>query len=53
MASKSKILFIGGTRKFIVEAKITLSNPAKSKVLENFKDLGHKFILVCKIPSIL
>ncbi|GAB2246720.1 hypothetical protein Droror1_Dr00006602 [Drosera rotundifolia] len=56
MASKSKILFIGGTGyigKFIVEASAknghptyvliresTLSNPAKAKIVDNFKSLG-------------
>ncbi|CAN6687471.1 unnamed protein product [Malus baccata var. baccata] len=61
MASKSKILFIGGTGyigKFIVEAsakaghptyvlvrETTLSNPAKSRVIENFKALGVNFVL--------
>ncbi|KAL9265220.1 Phenylcoumaran benzylic ether reductase Pyrc5-like protein [Drosera capensis] len=56
MASKSKILFIGGTGyigKFIVEASAkaghptyvliresTLSNPAKGKLVDNFKSLG-------------
>lgn len=64
-ATKSKILFIGGTGyigKFIVEASAkaghptyalvrepTLSNPAKAKVIENFKSLGVNFVLVCKI----
>ncbi|KAM1348802.1 hypothetical protein ACFX2I_003001 [Malus domestica] len=61
MASKSKILFIGGIGyigKFIFEAsakarhptyilvrEATLSNPAKSKVIENFKALGVNFVL--------
>ncbi|KAJ0010902.1 hypothetical protein Pint_34691 [Pistacia integerrima] len=60
MATKSKILFIGGTGyigKFIVEAsakashptfvlvrEATLSNPDKSKIIENFKSLGVNFI---------
>ncbi|KAL6270079.1 hypothetical protein ACE6H2_026990 [Prunus campanulata] len=60
-ATKSKILFIGGTGyigKFIVEASAkaghptyalvrepTLSNPAKAKVIENFKALGVNFVL--------
>ncbi|XP_044490930.1 phenylcoumaran benzylic ether reductase Pyrc5 [Mangifera indica] len=60
MASKSKILFIGGTGyigKYIVEASAkaghptfvlvresTLSNPAKSNVIDNFKTLGVTFV---------
>ncbi|KAJ7001269.1 isoflavone reductase-like [Populus alba x Populus x berolinensis] len=56
MATKSKIWFIGGTGyigKFIVEASAkaghptsvlvrdsTLSNPGKSNVIDNFKNLG-------------
>lgn len=60
MADKSKILFIGGTGyigKFIVEAsakaghptfvlvrEATLSNPAKSALVEKFKSLGVNFI---------
>ncbi|XP_031271082.1 phenylcoumaran benzylic ether reductase Pyrc5 [Pistacia vera] len=60
MATKSKILLIGGTGyigKFIVEAsakashptfvlvrEATLSNPDKSKIIENFKSLGVNFI---------
>ncbi|XP_044509607.1 phenylcoumaran benzylic ether reductase Pyrc5-like [Mangifera indica] len=60
MATKSKILFIGGTGyigKFIVEASAkaghptfvlvresTLTSPAKSKIIENFKSLGVNFI---------
>ncbi|CAK7329678.1 unnamed protein product, partial [Dovyalis caffra] len=61
MATKSKILFIGGTGyigKFIVEASAkaghptsvlvresTLSNPAKSNVTDNFKNLGVNFLI--------
>ncbi|XP_048336901.1 phenylcoumaran benzylic ether reductase Pyrc5-like [Ziziphus jujuba] len=61
MASKSKILFIGGTGyigKFIVAAsakaghetvalvrEATLSNPAKSPIIDNFKSLGVKFAI--------
>lgn len=61
MASKSKILFIGGTGyigKFIVAASAkaghetfalvrdaTLSNPAKSQTIDNFKSLGVKFVI--------
>lgn len=60
MAEKSKILFIGGTGyigKFIVEASAkaghptfalvresTLTNPARSTVVESFKNLGVKFL---------
>ncbi|XP_021912665.1 isoflavone reductase-like protein [Carica papaya] len=59
MAEKSKILIIGGTGyigKFIVQASAkaghptfllvresTLSNPAKSQIIENFNNLGVKF----------
>nr|ACU19100.1 unknown [Glycine max] len=59
--SKSKILFIGGTGyigKFIVEASAkaghptfllvresTLSNPAKSPLIDNFKGLGVNLVL--------
>ena len=62
MATKSKILFIGGTGyigKFIVEASAkaghptsvlvrdsTLSNPGKSNVIDNFKNLGVNFLVV-------
>jgi nucleoside-diphosphate-sugar epimerase len=62
MATKSKILFIGGTGyigKFIVEASAkaghptsvlvrdsTLSNPGKSNVIDNFKNLGVNFLIV-------
>jgi len=62
MAAKSKILFIGGTGyigKFIVEAsakaghptfalvrKSSLSSPAKSNVINNFKNLGVNFVTV-------
>jgi nucleoside-diphosphate-sugar epimerase len=58
----SKILFIGGTGyigKFIVEASAkaghptfvlvresTLSNPAKSVVIDNFMNLGVNFLVV-------
>ena len=58
----SKILFIGGTGyigKFIVEASAkaghptfvlvresTLSNPAKSAVIDNFKNLWVNFLVV-------
>ncbi|KAJ6990138.1 hypothetical protein NC653_018619 [Populus alba x Populus x berolinensis] len=61
MADKSKILLIGGTGyigKFIVEASIkeghptfvlvresTLSSPAKSIVINNFKNLGVNFLI--------
>lgn len=60
MASKSKILFIGGTGyigKFIVEASAkaghesfalvresTLSNPAKAETVNKFKSLGVKIV---------
>lgn len=60
--SKSKILFIGGTGyigKFIVEASAkaghptfllvresTLSNPAKSPLIDNFKGLGVNLVFV-------
>ncbi|XVE66983.1 hypothetical protein DITRI_Ditri08aG0123800 [Diplodiscus trichospermus] len=60
MAEKSKILVIGGTGyigKFIVEASAkaghptfvliresTLSNPAKSKIIDHFKTLGVNFL---------
>ncbi|KAG6761538.1 hypothetical protein POTOM_034765 [Populus tomentosa] len=60
----SKILFIGGTGyigKFIVEASAkaghptfvlvresTLSNPAKSAVIDNFKNLGVNFLVAIK-----
>ncbi|KAJ4716536.1 Isoflavone reductase related protein [Melia azedarach] len=60
MATKSKILFIGGTGKlgkFIVEASVkaghpsyvfvresTLSGPSKSIILDNFKSLGVNFV---------
>ncbi|XVE93648.1 hypothetical protein REPUB_Repub01dG0212200 [Reevesia pubescens] len=60
MAEKSKILVIGGTGyigKLIVEASVktghptfilvresTFSNPAKSKIIENFKTLGVNFV---------
>ncbi|XVE66984.1 hypothetical protein DITRI_Ditri08aG0123900 [Diplodiscus trichospermus] len=60
MAEKSKILVIGGTGyigKFIVEASAkaghptflliresTLSNPAKSQIIEHFKTLGVNFL---------
>ncbi|KAM5548838.1 hypothetical protein ABKV19_000314 [Rosa sericea] len=65
--TKSKILFIGGTGyigKFLVEASAkaghptfvlvrepTLSNPAKSKVIDSFKASGVNFVLVRTIPS--
>ncbi|KDP38524.1 hypothetical protein JCGZ_04449 [Jatropha curcas] len=61
MAQKSKILIIGGTGyigKFIVEASAkaghptfalvresTLSDPAKGKLIENFKNLGVNILL--------
>ncbi|GKU87501.1 hypothetical protein SLEP1_g1894 [Rubroshorea leprosula] len=61
MAEKSKILVIGGTGyigKFIVEAaaksghptyllvrEATLSNPAKSNIIENLKNSGVKFVI--------
>ncbi|GKV42818.1 hypothetical protein SLEP1_g50184 [Rubroshorea leprosula] len=61
MAEKIKILVIGGTGyigKFIVEAaaksghltfllvrEATLSNPAKSNIIENFKNSGVKFVI--------
>ncbi|XP_060667533.1 phenylcoumaran benzylic ether reductase Pyrc5-like [Ziziphus jujuba] len=61
MASKSKILFIGGTGyigKFIVAASVkaghetlalvreaTLSNPDKTQIIDNFKSLGVKFLI--------
>ncbi|XP_044490933.1 phenylcoumaran benzylic ether reductase Pyrc5-like [Mangifera indica] len=61
MATKSKILFIGGTGyigKHIVEASAkaghptfvlvresTLSNPAKSGIIDNFKALGVNFVI--------
>ncbi|CAK7329676.1 unnamed protein product [Dovyalis caffra] len=61
MATKSKILFIGGTGyigKFMVEASAkaghptsvlvresTLSNPAKSNVIGNYKNLGVNFLI--------
>ncbi|KAI5572215.1 hypothetical protein BDE02_11G147600 [Populus trichocarpa] len=61
MAERSRILFIGGTGyigKFIVEASVkaghptfvlvresTLSSPAKSTVINNFKNLGVNFLL--------
>ncbi|GAB4853883.1 Phenylcoumaran benzylic ether reductase Pyrc5 [Ancistrocladus abbreviatus] len=60
MASKSKILFIGGTGyigKFIVEASAkaghptyvlvresTVSNPVKAKIIENFKNVGVNLV---------
>lgn len=62
MAGNSKILFIGGTGyigKFLVEASAvaghptfvlvrdsTLSNPAKSSIIEKFKNLGVKLVSV-------
>lgn len=70
MATKSKILFIGGTGyigKFIVEASAkaghptsvlvrdsTLSNPGKSNVIDNFKNLGVNFLIasVSFFPSL-
>ncbi|KAH9696202.1 Phenylcoumaran benzylic ether reductase 1 [Citrus sinensis] len=61
MASKSKILSIGGTGyigKFIVEASVkaghqtfvlvresTLSDPSKSQLLDHFKNLGVNFVI--------
>ncbi|CAK7339448.1 unnamed protein product [Dovyalis caffra] len=61
MAEKSKILLIGGTGyigKFIVEASVkaghptfllvreaTLSSPAKSVLINNFKNLGVNFLI--------
>ncbi|GLT30596.1 hypothetical protein SLA2020_053880 [Shorea laevis] len=61
MSGKSKILVIGGTGyigKFIVEAaakaghpttllvrEATLSNPAKSNIIQNFKNLGVNFLI--------
>ncbi|GLU02892.1 hypothetical protein SLE2022_201250 [Rubroshorea leprosula] len=61
MSEKSKILVIGGTGylgKFIVEAaakaghpttilvrEATLSNPAKSNIIQNFKNLGVNFLI--------
>ncbi|XP_061983182.1 phenylcoumaran benzylic ether reductase POP1-like isoform X3 [Populus nigra] len=61
MAERSRILFIGGTGyigKFIVEASVkaghptfvlvresTLSSPAKSTVINNFKNLGVNLLL--------
>ncbi|GLT30598.1 hypothetical protein SLA2020_053900 [Shorea laevis] len=61
MAEKSKILVIGGTGyigKFVVEAaakaghptfllvrEATLSNPAKSNIIQNFKNLGVNFLI--------
>jgi putative NADH-flavin reductase len=64
--TKSKILFIGGTGyigKFIVEASAkaghptfalvrepTLSDPAKSKIIESFKASGVNFVVVRTIP---
>ncbi|GKV21139.1 hypothetical protein SLEP1_g31147 [Rubroshorea leprosula] len=61
MAEKSKILVIGGTGyfgKFIVEAaakaghptfllvrEATLSNPAKSNIIQNFKNMGVNFLI--------
>eukprot|EP00262_Sarcandra_glabra_P020701 TRINITY_DN8393_c0_g1_i1.p1 TRINITY_DN8393_c0_g1~~TRINITY_DN8393_c0_g1_i1.p1 ORF type:complete len:311 (-),score=50.15 TRINITY_DN8393_c0_g1_i1:240-1172(-) len=61
MAEKSKILVIGGTGylgKFIVEASVklghptfvliregSLSDPAKSKIIENFKNSGVTFLI--------
>ncbi|CAK9315699.1 unnamed protein product [Citrullus colocynthis] len=60
MASKSKILIVGGTGyigKFIVEASAkagnptyalvrdsTVSDPAKSQIINNFKNLGVKLV---------
>lgn len=62
MASKSKILIVGGTGhigKFIVEASAkagnptyalvrdsTISDPAKSHIINNFKNLGVKLVSV-------
>ncbi|XP_019086585.1 PREDICTED: isoflavone reductase homolog [Camelina sativa] len=62
MASKSKILFIGGTGyigKYIVEASArsghptlvlvrnsTLTSPSRATTIENFKNLGVQFLLV-------
>jgi nucleoside-diphosphate-sugar epimerase len=67
MATKSKILFIGGTGyigKFIVEASAkaghptsvlvrdsTLSNPGKSNVIDNFKNL-FLIVSVSFFPSL-
>ncbi|GKV21143.1 hypothetical protein SLEP1_g31151 [Rubroshorea leprosula] len=61
MSEKSKVLVIGGTGylgKFIVEAaakaghpttilvrEATLSNPAKSNIIQNFKNLGVNFLI--------
>ena len=62
MASKSKILVVGGTGyigKFIVEASTkagnptyalvrdaTVSDPAKSPIINNFKNLGVNIVSV-------
>lgn len=62
MAEKSRILIVGGTGyigKFVVEASAkaghptfalvrepTLSDPAKSKVIEGFKSLGVIIVVV-------
>uniref|UniRef100_A0A2K2AV87 NmrA-like domain-containing protein n=1 Tax=Populus trichocarpa TaxID=3694 RepID=A0A2K2AV87_POPTR len=69
MATKSKILFIGGTGyigKFIVEASAkaghptsvlvrdsTLSNPGKSNVIDNFKNLGVNFLILVEQDRII
>ncbi|KDO39475.1 hypothetical protein CISIN_1g0404312mg, partial [Citrus sinensis] len=61
MASKSKILFIGGTGyigKFTVEASVkaghptfvlvresTISGPSKSQLLDHFKNLGVNLVI--------
>lgn len=65
MAEKSKILIIGGTGyigKFVAEASAkeghptfiltresTIKHPEKSKLLDNFKSLGAKLVIVCII----
>lgn len=62
MANKSSILFIGGTGyigKYIVEASArsghttlvlvrnsTLTSPSRSTTIDNFKNLGVRFLLV-------
>lgn len=69
MAAKSKILFVGGTGyigKFIVEASAkagnptyllvrdsTLSDPAKSDLINKFKSLGVIFVIVSHFLPVL
>lgn len=69
MAEKSKVLIIGGTGyigKFVVEASAksghptfalvresTLSDPVKSKIVENFKNLGVTILHVCIYSALI